>query len=309
LPKINWTIVIILIISCFTFVTGYLLNFYTDKAENLRSNVDDFEKEFSSMESQRDIFINFDVDHSNLAQLLFAEASKDTIEYRFMNSSFATARESKLNTIKSNLELMFWNLNNTYTAQIQSVFEFKNMDWISFATKAKNGYNYVITRENWEQNNPGFFVTAEEFLVEAGFNSSVISDLFNYFGTEFSKTALVLVIDWNNLYLLHDKVIFKQITTINDKKAELSNTQAITTLLSVSVSIATIGTVLSTAMTSKSFEKKIDESFKILHKEILKAEGIEPFPKTKRSKIAIVGLMIAFFFAFFGLISALLNLI
>lgn len=141
-------------------------------------------------------------------------------------------------------------------------------------------------------------------------NATVVTDLFRiYNDSSFSSTHLVLDIQWDNLYSLHNIVISIKMDQINLKQKDLANTQSISILLSVSVSIATIGTVLSTTMSTRAFEKKVDESFKIIRKEILHAEGIEPFPKTKRSKFSILGLMVAFFFAFFGLVSAILFLI
>ncbi|UCG89945.1 MAG: hypothetical protein JSU57_05645 [Candidatus Heimdallarchaeota archaeon] len=303
---INWTILIIITISSFTFATGYLLNVYTDKTENLRSVIASSEKEYANMEKQRITMLNFDIEMSNLAELLLAEASTNAIEYEVMNSTFtSTERDAKLKVIEKYINFVITDLNNTYTAQIQSKFEFGNIDQLAFATKAVNGYDYIITRQNWENNNPGSFITLEEFLLTVGFNNTVILDLFEYFGEDFPKTTMVLLINWQNFYLLHDKIILSMIEVIEGKRADLSNTQAITTLLSVSVSIATIGTVLSSAMASKASEKRIEESFKILHQEIVKAEEMEPFPKAKRSKIAILGLLIAFFFALYGLISAI----
>ena len=303
--EINWTILIILTISGFTFTTGYLLNVYTDKTENLRSEMASSEKELAHMEKQRITMLNFDIEMSNLAELLLAEASTNAIEYEIMNSTLtSTERYAKLKVIEKFLNFVITDLNNTYTAQIQSKFEFGSIDRLPFATKEVNGYDYIITRQNWENNNPGSFITVEEFLLTVGFNNTVILDLFESFGEDFPKTTIVLLINWQNFYLLHYKVIISKIEDIDRKRVELSNTQAITTLLSVSVSIATIGTVLSAVMASKASEKRIEESFKILHQEIVKAERMEPFPKAKRSKIAILGLLIAFFFALYGVISA-----
>ena len=131
---INWTIVIILIISLFTFVTGFLLNYYTDATEGLRSEIARDEKELSSMESQKNLILDFDVGQSNLADLLLAEASINAIEYEIQNSTLTNVeREEKLKVIKKNLELAFKILNNTYTAQIQSRFEFENVTLLAFA--------------------------------------------------------------------------------------------------------------------------------------------------------------------------------
>jgi hypothetical protein len=310
-PKINWTTVTIITIAAFAFATGFLLNFYSDRTEILKNEITELEKELTSMESQRNVFINFDLDMANLAQLQLARAQVEVLEYRMLNSTYTVLeRSTKLAVIRTNLEHVFRNLNATYTAQIQARFEYDNYSWLALANRATHGYEYILMREDWENIQPGSFTSAENFLIGLGINSTVVADLFNtYNDTSFSSTHLILDIHWDNLYSLHNIVISKKIDQINLEQINLSNTQSISILLSVSVSIATIGTVLSTTMSTRAFEKKVDESFKIIRKEILRTERIEPFPKTKRSMLSILGLMIAFFFAFFGLISAILFLI
>ncbi|MFW9854799.1 MAG: hypothetical protein ACFFFG_07045 [Candidatus Thorarchaeota archaeon] len=309
--NVNWTTLTIIIIAGFAFATGFLLNFYSDRTEDLKNKITDLEKELKSMESQRNVFINFDLDMANLAQIQLARAQVEILEYRMLNSTYTVLeRATKLAIIRTTLEHVFRDLNATYTAQIQARFEFDDYSWLALAERASHGFDYILFREDWEDFPPGSFTSADEFLLGLGTNSTVVGDLFSaYNNTGFPSTQLILDINWDNLYSLHDLVIGKQIDTISLEQINLANTQSISILLSVSVSIATIGTVLSTTMSTRAFEKKVEESFKILRKEVLRADHLEPFPKTKRSKLSILGLIVAFFFAFFGLISAILFLI
>jgi hypothetical protein len=309
--RISWTTLTIITIAGFAFATGFLLNFYSDRTEILRNEITVLEKELTSMESQRNVFISFDLDMANLAQLQLSRAQVEILEYRMLNSTYSDLeRTTKLAVIRTNLEHVFRNLNATYTAQIQARFEFDNFTWLALAERSTHGYDYIFLRENWVNLPPGNFTRADNFLLGLGINATVVGDLFLAFNdSSFSSSHLILDIRWDNLYSLHDIVIGKQIDQINLVQINLANTQSISILLSVSVSIATIGTVLSTTMSTRVFEKKVDESFKILRKEILRTESLEPFPKTKRSFLSILGLIVAFFFAFFGLISAILFLI
>ena len=308
--KINWTILAILVISFFAVSTGYLLNLYNEQADDLKFEIADSEKDLARMESLRDFLLNFDGDKVNFADVIIAQAFAEALEYETLNQTLSvTEREAKLQVIKATLERVFEILNQTSAMEIHRNFLTTNFLGFQYANEINNTFDYTILKEDWEKYTPGEFTNVSTLLQRFGFNASIATNLFNRFGPAFSPTALIFVIEWANLYTLHDTVIFRQADLIESKTIRLSNIQGITNLLSVSVSIATIGTVLSAAMTSRATEKKIEESFQILRKEILEKKGIDPFPKTKRSKLAILGLLLAFSIAFFGLLSAILFLI
>lgn len=134
--KINWTTMTIITVAAFAFMTGFLLNFYSDRTEILKNEITDLEKELTSIESQRNVFINFDLDMANLAQLQLARAQVEVLEYGMLNSTYTVLeRSTKIAVIRANLEHVFRNLNATYTAQIQAGFEFDNYSWLALAEK------------------------------------------------------------------------------------------------------------------------------------------------------------------------------
>ncbi|OLS22233.1 MAG: hypothetical protein HeimC3_32370 [Candidatus Heimdallarchaeota archaeon LC_3] len=254
--------ILILIISILSTIFGIYQNSYSSESEKLQVEITNLEIELTRIESFRDLIINFDLDKSNLAQLFISTAYSNSIEYEKLNSTLTVEeREAKLNLILVDLQIMIINLNETYTKDIQDAFEFKNAITYHYRKEEADGFDYVIKKDNWVENEPGRFITIEEYLNNLNFNSSVAGELFNYSGDDLVKDTLILVINWENVYKLHDQIIIEFQNDINKKILQASNNQRNANTFTSLVSFITIISVLLVAIGNRNAEKKNNKSF------------------------------------------------
>lgn len=303
--QLNWVIILIIVISTFSFITGFLQTNFASESEDLQNLTVDMEDKLSRMEASRNFFVQFDIDKNNLAQQLLAQIHARVIEYELKNGSLsAIDRDVQRNIIMTGFQLVFTNLNDTFAANIQSAFEFQSAAAIQFASEAVDGFNYLILRSNWEENPPATFLTIDEYLLDLGFTELIVEDLESIFGGSYSFNGIVPSLVIPNIYSMHDSVIIDFQNQINIVAGSATRNQNTASTLAIAVSLATIATVLASAMANSVADRQNLKAMRVLRQEVLNAEEEKEFPRPKIEIFIKLGLLIAFTLSFIGFLYA-----
>lgn len=300
---------IIVLVTVFAFIAGYVQNDIRLKADEARIQASEHEQNVERISDRLAILSNLDGFQNLRALEYFSEGALIALEYSVVKGSL-TPEEDFI------YQLNFMNAMITGNSFVQTTFagvmhfdfiEDPNMEVYEISTVEKAGFNYNISREQWEIYTPLYTVPKEQYYLNLGLED-ILDDLDDIDdGWESADLdAKIYQLDWDNIYSLYRGPLWDEVNSQLEKEDLADQYESIANRITIGVTITTIATILAAAMGSRLAERKSDHHFSVLLADLKSDPSLI---EGEFDLLALLGLFLALILSFFGLMLPLSILI
>lgn len=296
--------VVIILVTAFAFSAGLIQNNFTTRANEARSLASEHELtgrkidiRLRSILAQDKQFLLSSVDH-------FFDASVFGLKYWAFFSSLTLLEQlnMELDFVQAMLEGK-GKIESTLSFQIHDQFMSTSDDSYIIAETAKKGFDYIITRETWEDFTPFFTLSQQNFFTTRIAFSDILTD----------PNIITLLTDLNNLqpsYIYYgfaaeniDAMLGAPLENEISEEIRLKNLadnlESSGNVITMGVSITTVATILATAMANRLGNKQSDHNYSVLRADF---KNNSKYVVSEHDYLAYMGLLIAVSIAVFGLL-------
>lgn len=304
LLKKHLAILIIFLVSGLAFTAGYIQNDYGSKAEKARDDANDYQFNAVRMEEKLRSIMNSDGDRTLEAISKKYDITYHALEYLAVNSTL-TETEREVYRLKFAKIVGERNLLIVGTTAYIIHEEFtldSSLEEYPLATIENDGFDYKITREEWERYTPAYLTLKDTFYAEIGLSISpgLVEDLEYYtFYEEAGGNEYFIILDWGNIGNLLRGPYHAEIEKQLDKEVEADSYETLANKITIGVSITTIATILATAMGNRISD---NESNRILSEIRADINNDPSYSRGKRDFSSYLGLILSLIIATLGLI-------
>jgi hypothetical protein len=290
--------IIIICVTIFAFISGAIQNDIRLKADEARSKALDHQQNVERISDRIAILNNLDGSQSLRAIDYFTEGALIALEYSVLAASL-TPTEETIYQLHFAEAMMTGNglILATFAGVMHFAFiEDNNMDYYEIATREKNGFDYNITREQWETFTPLYSLTRDQYYLNLGLEDILddLDDLDDYLGTDFVFYQL----DWDNIYSLYRGPLWLEVDRQREMEDLADEYESIANRITIGVTITTVATILAAAMGSRMAERKSDHHFSVVLSDM---KGDPSLVEGEFDFLAFLGLILAFVLSLFGL--------
>ena len=139
------------------------------------------------------------------------------------------------------------------------------MDYYELATVKKAGFDYKISREEWETYTPLFTVSKEGYYLNLGLES-ILDDLdeLDDGWESVDPDCVFYQLDWDNIYSLYRGPLWEEVNNQQEKENLADQYESIANRITMGVTITTVATILAAAMGSRLQDRKNDRNFSVM---------------------------------------------
>ncbi|MFX1285952.1 MAG: hypothetical protein ACFFB5_20080 [Promethearchaeota archaeon] len=293
--------VIIILVTAFAFVAGYAQNDIRTKADESRTQAVGHQQNVERISDRIAIMSNLDGFQSLRALDYFTEGALIALEYSVVADTL-TPDEDLIYQL--NFMAAMVTGNGLIQSSVAGVMHFdfledSNMDYYEIATIEKNGYEYMISRDQWEIYTPIYSVPKEQYYLNLGLES-ILADLDNLDdGWEsLDPDAAFYQMDWDNIYSLYRGPLWEEVKNQLDMEDLADQYESIANRITIGVTITTVATILAAAMGSRLAERKADHHFSVVLSDLKSDPSLV---EGEFDLLALLGLILAFILSLFGL--------
>lgn len=291
-------LIIIIFVTIFAFISGSIQNNIRLKADEARSKALDHQQNVERISDRIAILNNLDGSQSLRALDYFTEGAFIALDYSVLASGL-TPTEDLIYQLHF-AEAMFTG-NSLIQATFAGVMHFdfvedNNLEYYEIATKEKNGFDYNISRDQWDTFTPLYTLTREQYYLNLGLEDILddIEDLDDGMGDDFVFYQL----DWDNIYSLYRGPLWLEVEKQRMMEDLADEHESVANRITMGVTITTVATILAAAMGSRLAERKSDHHFSVVLADMKEDPSLL---EGEFDVLAFLGLILAFILSLFGL--------
>ena len=304
LVKRHLSIVIIFLVASLAFTAGYIQNDYVSKAETARDEANDYQFNVVRIEERLRSINNRDGERSIEAISKNGELLYYALKYFTINS---TLSEAEREVYRLGFAEIVYERDILIISTMAYIIheEFTNDPFLEeylLATIENDGFEYKITREQWEIYTPAYLILKENYYEQLGLSIApgLVEDLDYYvFYEEVGGNDYFNNLDWDNIGSLMRGPYHAEIEKQLEKEVEAERYETLASKITIGVSITTIATILATAMGNRISYKESNQILLELRADINNDPSLV---RRKRDFSSFLGLFLALIIATLGLI-------
>ncbi|HIG19526.1 MAG: hypothetical protein ABGX44_07430 [Candidatus Poseidoniia archaeon] len=269
-------LIVILFVSAAAFASGFYSNSTNEKGESARQEANSLISAADKMESQADMFYDYDLSRDQLAYQLLDAAFNLHLQYLAIEGSDAEQEQYLMDQIHYNLFVMNEHTASTYSYDIDDVFLFTEDETVNYAFLEEDGYNYQLLKSDWND----FFLVdltnTSQHMMDYGFDEYWVDNTFeNYQPVNgFAVGPDLMFVNFTNLDDLLNGPIDEVRSNAGDKNREADEYEGDTRYIASAVAVTAVAAVLTTQMASRIKAKALVALINQLRYDILKDEEV-----------------------------------
>lgn len=293
--------VTIVLVTLFAFVASYTQNNIRNKTDEALTQAVGHQQNVERISDRLAIMSNLDGFQSLRALDYFTEGALIALEYSVISDSL-TPEEDLIYQLNFMAAMVTGNglIQSTVAGVMHFDFlEDSNMDYYEIATIEKNGFDYLISRDQWETYTPLYTVQKEQYYLNLGLES-ILEDLDDLDdGWEsVDPEAAIYQLDWDNIHSLYRGPLWEEVNNQLAMEDLADQYESIVSGITNGVTITTVATILAAAMGSRLAEKKSDHHFSVALADMKSDPSII---ESEFDVLALLGLILAFILSLYGL--------
>ncbi|MFX1512201.1 MAG: hypothetical protein ACFFCQ_06415 [Promethearchaeota archaeon] len=303
-------VVLIIVVSIFAAISAFIQSEFTSRAEDARKDADKFQWIAERIEDRARNILDGD-------GRMYLDALDSYQEGAFLALKYSMFRSNLTEDEKTSYQFEFYQAMASGASDVRSLSvgiihkaftEDPTLDVYQIATQEKDGYNYSISRADWEIYTPIYNVSKDVFLSGLGLGGMLtqITDLLDFLDDVEGEEFLFWEADFDNIYSLIRGPLWVVVDEQRESEDDADRFETLVEQITIGVGITTLATVLASAMASRIDDKKSDREFSIIQSELKH----DPFLITSgRDIFAYIGLILAVLISAIGLIAPIIYLI
>jgi hypothetical protein len=286
----------ILFVSTMGVIGGFLLNNYIEQVNNSRSTAIKLWTDISKMQNYAELISQADNQIYLLRDDLLMEAFNLHLAYLAINGTDPNREMELLDRCLFVLYNYEYSATFTFCYLISDVFLNSSINICILADETKEGYNYIITRDQFDKYPPLYAQSFDETLIYRGFNASFVDYIMDYSIPTYPYCLhkyYNYLLDVYNLHSLLNEPISELRLEALSAGQSADNMQIHAILLSTAVGIIAVAEVIVIQIQMRNQAKESEKKFSLVRSDLLKDKSLIKKEKERLSYI-ILGLVSIF---------------